>query len=45
METAEAAILHGRVLDIAEMIGLPKTTMRIIAENITIALGLKAVFW
>ena len=44
LETAEAAILHGRVLDIAEMIGLSKTTMRNIAENITIALGLKAVF-
>lgn len=44
LETAEAAILHGRVLDIAEMIGLSKTTMRNITQNITIALGLKVVF-
>lgn len=44
LETAEAAILHGRVLDIAEMIGLSKMTMRNITQNITIALGLKGVF-
>lgn len=43
-ETADAAVLHGRVLDIARMVDLSKTTMRNIHQNITIALGLKAVF-
>lgn len=44
LETADAAVLHGRVADIAEMIALSKRTMRNIHQNITIALGLKAVF-
>nr|WP_325264254.1 heavy metal translocating P-type ATPase [uncultured Rhizobium sp.] len=44
LETADAAVLHGRVADIAEMIALSKKTMRNIHQNITIALGLKAVF-
>ena len=44
LETADAAILHGRVVDIANMIGLSKVTMSNIGQNITVALGLKAVF-
>ncbi|ESQ79185.1 heavy metal translocating P-type ATPase [Asticcacaulis sp. YBE204] len=44
LETADAAVLHGRVLDIADMIGLSKLTMSNIFQNITISLGLKAVF-
>ncbi len=44
LETADAAILHGRVKDIADMIGLSKSAMSNITQNITIALGLKAVF-
>ena len=44
LETADAAVLHGRVGDVAEMIGLSKRTMGNIKQNITIALGLKAVF-
>ncbi|MBN9000103.1 MAG: cadmium-translocating P-type ATPase, partial [Rhizobiales bacterium] len=44
LETADAAVLHGRVMDIAAMIELSKRTMSNIAQNITIALGLKAVF-
>ncbi len=44
LETADAAILHGRVGDVARMIALSRGTMRNITENITIALGLKAVF-
>ncbi len=44
LETADAAVLHGRVGDVARMIGLSKRTMRNIGQNITIALGLKAVF-
>jgi Cd2+/Zn2+-exporting ATPase len=44
LETADAAILHGRIGDIAAMIRLSRCTMRNIHQNITIALGLKAVF-
>ena len=44
LETADAAILHGRVGDVAAMINLSKRTMANIGQNITIALGLKAVF-
>ena len=44
LETADAAILHGRVGDVAAMIELSKRTMANISQNITIALGLKAVF-
>jgi Cd2+/Zn2+-exporting ATPase len=44
LETANAAALHGRVLDIAHMVELSKATMGNIRQNITIALGLKAVF-
>ena len=44
LETADAAVLHGRVGDVARMIDLSKRTMRNIMQNITIALGLKAVF-
>ncbi len=44
LETADAAILHGHVSDIAEMVDLSKRTMRNIHQNIGIALGLKAVF-
>ncbi|MBD8688488.1 MULTISPECIES: heavy metal translocating P-type ATPase [unclassified Rhizobium] len=44
LETAYAAILHGRVSDVAHMIALSKRTMRNIRQNIAISLGLKAVF-
>ncbi|CAN7248568.1 heavy metal translocating P-type ATPase [Pararhizobium sp. LjRoot238] len=44
LETADAAVLHGRVGDVAEMIKLSKRTLGNIRQNITIALGLKAVF-
>lgn len=44
LETADAAILHGRVGDIASMIHLAKATMANIWQNITISLGLKVVF-
>ena len=44
LETADAAVLHGRVGDVAAMIALSKRTMRNIRQNITIALGLKMVF-
>jgi Zn2+/Cd2+-exporting ATPase len=44
LETADAAVLHGRVTDIANMIRLSKLTMTNITQNITISLGLKGVF-
>jgi len=44
LETADAAVLHGRVGDVIEMIDLSKRTMSNISQNITIALGLKGVF-
>lgn len=44
LETADAAVLHGRVSDIADMIGLSRSTMANIWQNISLALGLKAVF-
>ncbi|MGT2503194.1 heavy metal translocating P-type ATPase [Bradyrhizobium guangxiense] len=44
LETADAAVLHGRVSDIAAMIDLSKRTMTNIRQNIAVALGLKALF-
>lgn len=44
LETADAAILHGRIGDVAAMINLSKRTMANIKQNISIALGLKAMF-
>jgi Cd2+/Zn2+-exporting ATPase len=44
LETADATVLHGRVGDVAAMVALSRRTMRNIRQNITIALGLKAVF-
>ncbi|MDX0190387.1 cadmium-translocating P-type ATPase [Sinorhizobium meliloti] len=44
LETADAAVLHGRVSDIAGMVALSRRTMGNIHQNIAIALGLKAVF-
>ena len=44
LETADAAVLHGRVQDIPDMIVLSNGVMGNIRQNITISLGLKAVF-
>nr|WP_295890825.1 heavy metal translocating P-type ATPase [uncultured Devosia sp.] len=44
LETADAAVLHGRMLDIASMIDLSRATMGNIWQNIAVSLGLKAVF-
>ena len=44
LETADAAVLRGRVRDIPDMIALSRGVMGNIRQNITIALGLKAVF-
>ncbi|RYE34848.1 MAG: cadmium-translocating P-type ATPase [Hyphomicrobiales bacterium] len=44
LETADGAVLKSRVRDIAAMIRLARGAMANIRTNITIALGLKAVF-
>jgi Cd2+/Zn2+-exporting ATPase len=44
LETADAAVLHARVTDVARMVELSRKVMGNIRQNITIALGLKAVF-
>lgn len=44
LETADAAVLHGRVADVARMIELSRRTLANIRANIAIALGLKLVF-
>ncbi len=44
LETADAAILHGRLGDIAGMITLSDRVMGNIRQNIAIALGLKGLF-
>lgn len=44
LETADAAILRDRVTDVPALIRLARTTMGNIRQNVTIALGLKAVF-
>ncbi len=44
LETADAAVLHARVLDLSRMIDLSRRTMGNIRQNVGIALGLKPVF-
>ena len=44
LETSDAAVLHGRVQDVAEMVMLARRTMSNIHQNIAISLGLKGVF-
>ena len=44
LETADAAILRDRVTDIPATIRLSRAAMANIRQNVTIALGLKAVF-
>jgi len=44
LETADAAVLHGRVRDIADMMHLSRDARANIMQNIAIALGLKAFF-
>uniref|UniRef100_UPI001357DD37 heavy metal translocating P-type ATPase n=1 Tax=Rhodovarius lipocyclicus TaxID=268410 RepID=UPI001357DD37 len=44
LETADAALLGSRVVDVAALIGLSRATLANIHQNVAIALGLKAVF-
>src|SRR5690606_21945762 len=45
LETADAAILHGRVMDIFNMVSLSNSVMNNIWQNISISIGLKIVFF
>ncbi len=44
LETADAALTHNRLIGLLDMIVLSRATRKIIRQNITIALGLKAIF-
>lgn len=44
LSTADAALLGGRVGGIGDLIGISRSTLANIHQNITIALGLKAIF-
>ncbi|NOI16089.1 zinc/cadmium/mercury/lead-transporting ATPase [Vibrio hepatarius] len=44
LETADAAITHNRLVELAGMIELSRATLTNIRQNITLALGLKGVF-
>jgi Cd2+/Zn2+-exporting ATPase len=44
LETADAAILRDRVTDVPALVRLARATMANIRQNVTLALGLKAVF-
>ncbi|OQX35960.1 MAG: cadmium-translocating P-type ATPase [Oceanospirillales bacterium LUC14_002_19_P2] len=44
LETADAALTHDRVREVADVISLSRHAMAIIRQNITLALGLKAIF-
>ena len=44
LETADAALLHKRVGDVARMVDLSRRTIGTIHQNIAAAIGLKAVF-
>ncbi len=44
LEAADAAVLNNRISDVAALVKLSRRTMAVIRQNVTLALGLKAVF-
>jgi Zn2+/Cd2+-exporting ATPase len=44
IEAADAAVMNNRVSDVAALVKLSRSTISVIRQNVTIALGLKAVF-
>lgn len=44
MEAADAALMRNDITDVARMVDLARGTMRIVRQNVVIALGLKAIF-
>jgi Cd2+/Zn2+-exporting ATPase len=44
LEAGDAAILRDRIFDVAGLVRLSRRSMQVVRQNVTIALGLKAVF-
>lgn len=44
LETADAALLNGRINDLSALVDLSRSTMTNISQNIAVSLGLKGVF-
>ena len=44
LETADCALTHNRVTELAGLVGLSRSTMAIIRQNIGLAIGSKAIF-
>ncbi len=44
LETADGALIHGRIEDLPNMIVLSRATLAIIQQNVAFAIGLKALF-
>ncbi|WP_281647092.1 heavy metal translocating P-type ATPase [Parendozoicomonas sp. Alg238-R29] len=44
LETADAALTHERVRDLADMIDLSRATMQVVRQNVIFAIALKVVF-
>ena len=44
LETADASLMHSRVLDVARLIGLSRSALANIPQNIGVSLGFKGVF-
>ena len=44
LETADCALTHNRITELAGLIELSRSTMAIIRQNITLAIGSKAIF-
>ena len=44
LETADCALTHNRITELADLIKLSRSTMSIIRQNITLAIGSKVIF-
>ena len=44
LETADAALTHERIEDLASMISLSRATLRVVRQNVLFAVGLKVIF-
>jgi Cd2+/Zn2+-exporting ATPase len=44
IEAADAAVMNNRVSDVAALVKLSRRTLLVIRQNVTVALGLKAMF-
>ncbi|WP_263081487.1 zinc/cadmium/mercury/lead-transporting ATPase [Endozoicomonas sp. Mp262] len=44
LETADCALTHNRIVELADLIKLSRATLANIRQNVTLAIGLKAIF-